>query len=41
MKSKAFGVHRKLANDTSATINGLPEGFLSLAVERKIIDDDD
>ena len=36
-----FVAHRKLNNDTSATINGLPEGFLSLVVERKIIDDDD
>ena len=40
-KAKHFVAHRKLNNDTSATINGLPEGFLSLAVERKIIDDDD
>ena len=40
-KAKHFVAHRKLNNDTSATINGLPEGFLSLVVERKIIDDDD
>ena len=37
-----FVAHRKLNNDTSATINNrLPEGFLSLVVEWKIIDDDD
>ena len=37
-----FVAHRKLNNDTSATINsGIPEGFLSLVVEWKIINDDD
>ena len=37
-----FVAHRKLNNDTSARINsGIPEGFLSLVVEWKIIDDDD
>ena len=40
-KAKHFVAHRKLTNDTSATINGLPEVFLSLVVERKIIDDVD
>ena len=33
--------YRELSNDTSVTINGLPKDFLSLGVERKIIDDDD
>ena len=40
-KANHFVAHRKLNNDTSGTINGLTEGFLSLAVERKIIDDVD
>ena len=36
-----FVASGKLSNDTRATINGLPEGFLSLGVERKKNDDDD
>ena len=37
-----FVAHRKLSNGTSATINnGLLEAFLSIVMERKIIDDDD
>ena len=36
-----FFASRKLKKDTSATINRLPKDFLSLGVERKIIDDDD
>ena len=36
-----FVASRKLKKDTSATINRLPKGFLSLGVEWKIIDDDD
>ena len=40
-KAMHFVAYRKLSNDTSATINGLPKDFLSLWVERKIVDDDD
>ena len=40
-KAMHFVAYRKLSNDTSATINGLPKDFLSLGVERKIVDDDD
>ena len=36
-----FVAYRKLSNDTSATISGLPKDFLSLEIERKIIEDDD
>ena len=40
-KAMHFVAYRKLSNDTSATINGLRKDFLSLWVERKIVDDDD
>ena len=40
-KAIHFVASGKLSDDTRATINGLPEGFLSLGVERKKIDYDD
>ena len=36
-----FVASGKLSNDTRATINGLPEGFLPLGMEPKKIDYDD
>ena len=36
-----FVASGKLSSDTRATINGLPEGFLSLGMEPKKIDDVD
>ena len=40
-KAMHFVASGKLSNDTRATINGFPEGLLSLGVERKKNDDDD
>ena len=37
-KAMHFVASGKLSNDTRATINGLPEGFLSLGMEPKKID---
>ena len=36
-----FVAYRNLINDTSATINGLSEGFLSREVKRRMNGDDD
>ena len=35
MKSNTFYRLYNLTNDTSATVNGLPKGFISLVVEQK------
>ena len=36
-----FVAYRNLINDTSVTINGLSEGFLSREVKRRMNGDDD